>query len=67
MKELSLDRMDSLNGGSWWADSICEAVMIGDIVSEIGVELSLVAAASGPVAWAIIGANIACYAYSKHK
>ncbi len=65
MKELNIDQMVILSGGSWWADSICQAVVIGDIAVAIGVELGVVAALAGPAAWLIIGANIACYAYSK--
>ena len=52
MKTLSFEKMEQVNGGSWWSsiiDGICAGVGLGSFVS------GLVGVALGPVTTAVVG------------
>ena len=67
MKELSLENMEIISGGSWWADGICQGMEIGNVGYGIALELELCASLTGVGAWIVIGVTIGCMAYQHSK
>ena len=66
MKTLNFEQMEQVNGGffSSWGTAICVGHSAGAIIGGAGVKLGLVAAASGPLGWAMLAVSAACLVYS---
>ena len=54
MKELNMDEMEMANGGWSWASAACGGVFGGLVGTGLGMAITGLAVASGPVGWVML-------------